>query len=291
MPGRAGRSDINPSSTRAASSGTTSLAATSTAAARFSRRRTFMAASSPPPTTSGGLPAKLTKMGKVRMALASHREPLLRRVGKALWRELDLEPVELLRHDDLAAEPRALIDVEGAVEHLELLAGRGHELVEPLLGDPHMAGGAGAGAAAFGLDGKAPVADHLHHAPAFERLEPMGAAVGHMNGKKHHSGTSCDRLRPARVLETDRLVRIKGARVQQAKARANANHSGRSPIGLHCSNRPLRAPRTNPPAAGPKLVGNVCSRKVFCSKRRKMVPCLTKREKFFLRVPNEAQIV
>src|SRR5581483_4939558 len=145
-------------------------------------------------------------------SLASHRNPLLRRVGEALWRKLDLEAVEFLRHDDLAAEPRALIDVEGAVEHLELLVAGRHELVEPLLCDPDMAGGASAGAAAFGLDGKAPVADHLHHAPAFERLEPVGAAVGHMNGKEHDSGTPRGRLRPARVLETDRVVRTKGER-------------------------------------------------------------------------------
>src|SRR5512144_3101106 len=102
MPGRAGTSDTAPSSTSAASSLKTSLAATSTDGARFNRRRVLTAASSPPPTTSGDLPSKLTKMGKVRIALASHHQPLLRRIGEARGRKLDLEPVELLGHDDLA---------------------------------------------------------------------------------------------------------------------------------------------------------------------------------------------
>ena len=43
--------------------------------------------------------------GKGAHRLASHHQPLLRRVGQALRRKLDLEPIELLRHDDLAAEP------------------------------------------------------------------------------------------------------------------------------------------------------------------------------------------
>src|SRR5215470_11779779 len=120
MPGSSGRSATSFCSASAASSGTTSPAATSTLAARLKRSRVLTAASSPPPTTRGGLPSKLTRMGKVRISLASNRHPLRRRIGKALGRKLDFEPVELLGHDDLAAEPGALIDLEGAVEYLKL---------------------------------------------------------------------------------------------------------------------------------------------------------------------------
>src|SRR5689334_9661262 len=185
MPGRAGRSDTSPASARAASSATTSPAATPTDGARFNSRRVLTAASSPPPTTSGGLPSKLTKMGKVRTALSSHYQPLLRRVGEALGRKLDLETVERLGHDDLAAKPRALVDIERTVEHFELLIARRHQFRQPLLGNPDVAGRAGARSAALGFDGQAPVADHLHDAPAVEGLEPMGGAVRHMYGEEH----------------------------------------------------------------------------------------------------------
>src|SRR3990172_4661583 len=157
MPGRAGISDTEPALASAASSGTSSSAEMSTDGARFSRSRVLTAASSPPPVTSGGLPSKLTRMGKVRIPLSSHHQPLGRRIGEALGRKLDLEPVELLRHDDLAAQPRTLIDVEGPTQHSPLFAARRCELRPPFLPPPHRAGGAGARPAALGLDGKAPV--------------------------------------------------------------------------------------------------------------------------------------
>src|SRR5688572_28958146 len=109
MPGRAGTSDTCPASASAASSGPSSSAETSTDGARFSKSRALTAASSPPPVTSGGLPSKLIRMGKVRMELSSHRHALGRRIGKTLRRKLDFEPVQLLGHDDLAAQPRALV--------------------------------------------------------------------------------------------------------------------------------------------------------------------------------------
>src|SRR4029078_9170773 len=173
MPGRAGRSDTSFCSVRAASSGTTPPAATSTLAARFNRSRAFTAASSPPPTTRGGLPSKLIRMGKVRIALSSDHHPLGRRIGKTLRRKVDLKPVELRRHDDLAAEPRALVDLKCAIEHLELFGRGRQELADPLLTDPHMARSAGAGAAALGLDGNAPVSDHL---PASHALHGFASA-------------------------------------------------------------------------------------------------------------------
>src|SRR6185437_235651 len=188
MPGRGAISDTSPSSTSAAISGTTLSAAMSTQGARFSKRRALTAANSPPPVTSGGLPSKLTRMGKVRIRLSSHHQPFDWCIGQALGRELDLQPVKLLRHDDLAAKPRALVDIERAVEHLELLRGRRRKLRQPIFCHPDMAGGAGASPAALRFDRKAPVADHLHDAPALKRLEAMRRAVGHMHGDEHGLG-------------------------------------------------------------------------------------------------------
>src|SRR6187200_2596992 len=168
MPGRAGRSDTSFCSARAASSGTTPPAATSTLAARFNRSRAFTAASSPPPTTRGGLPSKLTRMGKVRIALSSDHHPIGRRIGKTLRRKLDLKC---------------------AIEHLELFGRGRHELADPLLTDPHMARSAGAGAAALGLDGNAPVSDHLHDSPALQGFEPVCRAVWHTHGDEHDQAT------------------------------------------------------------------------------------------------------
>src|SRR5918994_6115061 len=139
MPGRAGISETRPSSPSAAISGVTESAAMSTEGARFNSSRVLTSASSPPPVTSGGLPSKLPRMGKVRMGLASHRPALDRRISEALRRKFDFEPVQFLRHDDLAAEPRVLVDIEGTVEHLELLAGGRHELRHPIRAHPHMA--------------------------------------------------------------------------------------------------------------------------------------------------------
>ena len=61
---------------------------------------------------------------------ASNRKARRRRVGKALGRKLELEPVKLRRHDDLAAQARALIDVKRAIQHFELLMG-GRRAVSP----------------------------------------------------------------------------------------------------------------------------------------------------------------
>src|SRR6516165_2476334 len=189
MPGSSGRSATSFCSASVASSGTTWLAATSTLAARFNSSRALTAASPPPPTTRGGLPSKLTRMGKVRISLSSNGHPLGRRIGEALRRKLDLEPVELRGHDDLAAKPGALIDLEGAVEHLKLFSRRRHELIEPLLSYPHMASRAGAGTAAFGLDGDAPVADHFHDPPALQGFEPVCLSVGRTHSDEHDQAT------------------------------------------------------------------------------------------------------
>src|SRR5262249_46843866 len=185
MPGSSGRSATSSRWRSAASRGTTWLVATPTLARRFNSSRALTAASPPPPTTRGGLPSKLTRMGKVRISLSSNRHPLGRRIGEALRRKLDLEPVELRGHDDLAAKPRALIDLEGAVEHLKLFSRRRHELIEPMLSYPHMANRADAGTAAFVLDRDAPVADQFHAPPALEGFESVCHSVGPTHSDEH----------------------------------------------------------------------------------------------------------
>ena len=133
---------------------------------------------------------------------ASNRKARRRRVGKALGRKLEFEPVKLRRHDDLAAQARALIDVKGAVQHLEFLMGGSRQFRQPFLVHPHMAGGAGAGAAAFGLDGEAPVADHLHDPPTLECLEAMGRSVRHTHDDEHVRPPSTDAAARTRRLCT-----------------------------------------------------------------------------------------
>src|SRR5579872_5437396 len=67
-------------------------------------------------------------------------------------RRRDGEAVERGRHLDLAGEARGGPDLEGEVEHVLLhLRGLAHDLA-PFVGDIDVAGRAGAGAAAFGLD-------------------------------------------------------------------------------------------------------------------------------------------
>src|SRR5271166_6654650 len=54
--------------------------------------------------------------------------------------QLHGQPVELLRHHELAAEPGGLLQPEGEVEHVLLVLGRLRELAEPSRVDDHMAG-------------------------------------------------------------------------------------------------------------------------------------------------------
>ena len=66
---------------------------------------------------------------------------------------------------------------EGLVEPILFLGGRRMQALDPGLVDIDVAGRARAGAAAYRLELDAPVADHLHDAPAFERRQRMLAAV------------------------------------------------------------------------------------------------------------------
>src|SRR5947208_61258 len=74
-------------------------------------------------------------------------------------RHRDGHPIELVADADLAGEARGRPDVEGEVEHVLLhRLGLTHDLLERFV-DIDVAGGAGAGAAAFGLDAGYTVAD------------------------------------------------------------------------------------------------------------------------------------
>src|SRR5262245_5933487 len=220
MPGLAAISATLPASISAASSGVTSSAATSTRGARFKRSRVLTAASSPPPVTSGGLPSKLTRIGKVRHRLSSTGHAFRRLIGEALRRKLNFEPVEFFRHNDLAAKPRALVDVEGAIEHLELFAARGVEFRHPVLADPDMARGAGASAAGLGLDREAPIADHLHDAPTFERLKAVSRAIGQTQVEEHVRPPCAQPLKPANCPKcSEKSFPQKGLRFEKTQNR------------------------------------------------------------------------
>src|SRR5208337_1660416 len=85
------------------------------------------------------------------------------------------EAVELLADLDLAGEPRIRPHLEGEVEHV-LFHLRGlADLLRPLRRDIDVAGGAGAGAAAFGFDARNGVAQRgFHHRGADLRLDRAG---------------------------------------------------------------------------------------------------------------------
>ena len=77
----------------------------------------------------------------------------------------------------MAGEAGVFLEIEGFVEHIIFVCGFLGDLVDPLFIYIDVAGGAGAGAAAFGLYGEAVIADDFHEAPAFGGFELMGLSV------------------------------------------------------------------------------------------------------------------
>src|SRR5215207_3241335 len=104
-------------------------------------------------------------------------------------RERDLQAVELRRPQDLAGEPGGFARERHHVELVLLLVGRGVEPVQPRFPDEDVTGGALARAAANALDRQVPVADDLHHPPAFERLEGVAVALMVDDVDDAHSGS------------------------------------------------------------------------------------------------------
>src|SRR5262245_14755463 len=73
------------------------------------------------------------------------------------------EPVERIGHFDLAGQPALLAHVEGEVEHVLFHRISRAGLFEPVRLDIDMTGGAGAGAAAIGVDARDHVLDRGLH--------------------------------------------------------------------------------------------------------------------------------
>lgn len=112
-----------------------------------------------------------------------HRTSLpARKVGglhvAAHGRQLDLQPVELLCHTDLAPEPAGLGQAEGEVEHVVfVVGGLGHLVVHVGVGDDDVAGRAGAGPAAGALHLEIVGLGHVEQVVALADLEGVLAAL------------------------------------------------------------------------------------------------------------------
>ena len=107
------------------------------------------------------------------------RQPIRPRRGPGVpfpGASVTFEAVKFLAHQELAGEPRSVAHVKGLVEHVLFLRLDRIELAGPVRRHVDMAGGAGAGAAAFGLDVEAPVANDLHNPEAFERFERVAGS-------------------------------------------------------------------------------------------------------------------
>ena len=99
------------------------------------------------------------------------------------------QPVQLWRYRDLAGQPRVAAHVEGEVEHFLFVALRQAHAVQPFGADVDMAGGAGAGAAAFGIDAGPAVGDGgAHEAVAVRGLHGVLAAAVFYEGDGGHGG-------------------------------------------------------------------------------------------------------
>ena len=79
-----------------------------------------------------------------------------------------MKAVQFRLHDDLAGQARIVAHVDGVIEHVIFFSIGGWDFVAPGFIDIHMTSCAGAGAAAFGFDGQAGVANDFHDAPAFD---------------------------------------------------------------------------------------------------------------------------
>ncbi|CCE07845.1 hypothetical protein BRAS3843_2460031 [Bradyrhizobium sp. STM 3843] len=93
-------------------------------------------------------------------------------------RSRDDQTIELVGHLDLARQARVRPHVIAEVQHVLFHRRRRPDLLAPGFVDIDMAGGAGAGAAAFGLDAGDGVADgRFHHGCAVLDLHGSGFAV------------------------------------------------------------------------------------------------------------------
>lgn len=99
------------------------------------------------------------------------------------------QPVQLRRYRDLAGQPRVAAHVEREVQHFLFIAQRRAHAVQPFGADVDMAGGAGAGAAAFGIDAGHAMGDGgAHEAVAVRGLHGVLAATVFYEGDGGHGG-------------------------------------------------------------------------------------------------------
>ena len=97
------------------------------------------------------------------------------------------QPVELRRDRDLAGQPRVSAHVEGEVQHLPFAALGRAQAVQPLQMYVDMAGSAGTGAAAFGIDARHAVGDGgAHEALAVRGQHHVLAAAVFYEGDGGH---------------------------------------------------------------------------------------------------------
>src|SRR5215813_8661470 len=95
-------------------------------------------------------------------------------------RHADDETIKLLAHRDLAREARIVLRLGGKAQHARLLRSRhrGAGFVEPSRVDIDVAGGAGAFAAAIGINAGHVVADRAaHHRQPYRHLNLMSGPI------------------------------------------------------------------------------------------------------------------
>src|SRR5438477_6937596 len=92
-------------------------------------------------------------------------------------RQGDGEPVELVAHDDLAAEPRGLCEAEGEVQHVLLVLARVLQQLVPFRIDDDMTGRAGERTLAGALDVDPVLVGDLQHRKPERRLDLTAVAV------------------------------------------------------------------------------------------------------------------
>ena len=102
--------------------------------------------------------------------LVNHLLPVLRSDG-------DLNPVGGLAADDLARQPRIGFHRQRHVEHVHFAFGRRGKFIVPAVIHIDMAGGAGAGAAAFRRDVQPAIAQDFHHTPAVAAFQRVFLAL------------------------------------------------------------------------------------------------------------------
>ena len=108
-----------------------------------------------------------------------------------------VETVELVGHLDLAGQPRVRLHVVAEVEHVLLHRRRPADLLAPRLVDIDVAGRAGAGAAALGLDAGHVVLDRrFHHGRADLGIDRAGGAGGIDEGDLGHGPSAVGKRRP-----------------------------------------------------------------------------------------------